>query len=75
MAAEVEFENYEGIQHALYEDFPLGKDSEAAKVKCLVIQNEDGRPPKRVKADGPEAAALRKRYPVLDELDAVEEPA
>ena len=70
MADEVAFENFEGLQHALYEDFPLGKGSEDEKVKCLVIQNEDGRPPIRVKAKSPEADALRKRYPVLKQLDS-----
>jgi len=69
MADEVAFENFEGLQHALYEDFPLGGDSDKPKVKCLVIQNEDGRPPLRVKADSPEAEALRKRYPALKDLD------
>ncbi len=71
MAAEVEFENFEGIQHALYEVFPLGGDNDSKPlVKCLVIQNEDGRAPVRVKADSPEADALRKRYPVLKQLGA-----
>jgi hypothetical protein len=70
MADEVEFENFEGVQHALYESFPLGGDGESKPhIKCLVIQNEDGRPPMRVKADSPEADALRKRYPVLKQLD------
>jgi hypothetical protein len=71
MAAEVEFENYEGIQHALYEEFPLGGDGESKpRIKCLVIQNEDGRKPLRVAANSDEAKALRKRYPVLKDLDA-----
>jgi hypothetical protein len=71
MAEEVAFENSEGRQHALYEEFPLGGDNDSkAKVKCLVLQNEDGRPPLRLKADSPEADRLREWYPILKELDA-----
>jgi hypothetical protein len=68
MAAEVEFENFEGRQHGLGEMFPLGGNPDNV-VACLVIQNEDGRPPVRVKFKSPEADALRKRYPALADVD------
>ena len=75
MAAEVEFENYEGVQHALVERFPLGGAHDNKPViNCLVIQNEDGRPPVRVPFFSPEADRLRKRYPALNDLDAPSEP-
>jgi hypothetical protein len=61
MADEVEFEGPGGLSHAMLEDFPL---SGGPIVSCLVVQPENGTAA-RVKADSPEADALRKRYPAL----------
>src|SRR5258708_2797750 len=53
-----------GTKTALYEDFPLNG---GPKVKCLVIQPEDGMPT-RVAADSPEADRLRANNPELKGL-------
>ena len=75
MAAEVEFETFEGVQHALIERFPLGgAHDNAAIVNCLVLQNEKGGPAVRVRFASPEADALRKRYPALNDLDPPTQP-
>lgn len=70
MAAEVEFVTPAGVQHALYEKFPIGGSyDDKPAVWCLAIQNEAGGRAVRVKKDSAEHKALVKRHPELGQLD------
>jgi hypothetical protein len=66
MADQVLVVTARGDVYAQYEEFPLAGGE---KVKCLVLQPENGDPPVRVAADSPEADKLRERHPELKQLD------